>query len=441
MAKKNPPKTADRAESRPAPAPAARPTPAPAPRPAAAPAPAPRAAAPTPKPAVPKPPAKPAAAAAAAPAPKLTAAQNAQRQSNITAVQDAIRAGDKNTAQLLLGGVQNVGKQDARGALQAAINAIPAKTPVVTGTDNGTGTGDGDGDTGAFEDALALQQQQQAWEERMAEMARQREQRQVIQTVQALFAQYGLGSLNSVIEQYARMDYSPDAIGILLRETPEYKARFPAMASLIAKKRAITEADYIDYERKSAGLERQYGLPTGMLMGSVTNLLENEVSMTELNDRVVLASAAAIQAPEELKTTFRDFYGIDTGGLAAYFLDPKIAAPLLEKQFASTLIGTEARRQGVGLDVYGAENLQQLGITQEQARTGFQQVARAQPLTEGRGDVVSQKELIQGTFGASEEARQATERAAGARVGRFQGGGAFVSTQQGVTGLQESTTR
>ena len=434
MAPKNkggaPQRTADRAER------AAPPPPAP-PRPAAAPPS--RPAAPPPKPAAPPPPPpKAPAKAAAAPAPKLTAAQNAQRQEAIRGVQSAVQAGDRVEAERLLAGVQNVGKKDARGEVQRAINAIPARVEETERPETGR---DVDVVDTSFEDAMALQRAHQDWEERMAQMERQREQRAVIQTVQALFAQYGLSSLNAVIEDYARQDYSPDAIGILIRETPEYKARFPAMASLIAKKRAITEGDYIEYERKAAGLERQYGLPTGMLMGSVTNLLENEVSMTELNDRVVLASAAAVQAPEELKTTFRDFYGIDTGGLAAYFLDPKVAAPLLEKQFASTLIGTEARRQGVGLDVYGAENLQELGITQEQARTGFQQVARAQPLTEGRGDIVSQGELIQGTFGASEQARQAVERAAGARVGRFQGGGGFVSTQEGVSGLRETSTR
>jgi hypothetical protein len=211
------------------------------------------------------------------------------------------------------------------------------------------------------------------------------------------------------------------------------------MASLIAKRRAITEADYIGYERTAAALEQQYGLPRGMIMGNVTNLLENEVSLTELNDRVVLASAAAIQAPEEVKQTFRDFYDIDTGGLTAYFLDPQVAAPLLEKQYATTLIGTEARRQGIGIDVYSAENLQELGVSQEQARTGFQQVRRGQPLTEGRGDIVSQQQLVEGTFGASEESRQAIERAAGGRVGRFQQGGSFVAKTEGVTGLQQTT--
>ena len=301
------------------------------------------------------------------------------------------------------------------------------------------GGGDGGGGSG-FADAMALQLQQQQWEEQMRNAERERERRQVISTVQAVFSQYGLTSLNSVIEQYARQDYSPAAIEIALRETPEYKQRFPAMEALRQKKRAITEAEYIEYERTAAALERQYGLPKDMLTGNVTNLLTNEVSATELNDRVVLAASAAIQAPQEFRQTMSDFYNIDLGGLTAYFLDPQVATPLLEKQYASALIGTEARRQGIGIDVYSAQNLQELGISQEEARQGFGRVRAQQGLTEGRGDIVSQQQLISGTFG-DEENRRAIERAQAGRAGRFQQSGGALMTQGGVVGAGTAATR
>ena len=291
------------------------------------------------------------------------------------------------------------------------------------------------------EAAAARDAAQREWQERMDRMAREREQRQIRETVQAVFSQYGLSSLNSVIADYAAKDYSAESIQILLRQTPQYKQRFPAMEAMAAKNRAITEAEYIDYERTAASLERQYGLPQTMLTGRVTDLLTNEVSAQEMNDRVVLAASAAIQAPQDFRDTMSSFYGIDTGGLTAYFLDPQVASPLLEKQYASSIIGTEARRQGVGIDVYGAENLQELGISQEQARAGFGQVARARPLTEGRGDIVNQNQLIQGTFGASQEAQRAVERAQSARVGRFQQGGGAITTQQGVAGAGTAATR
>lgn len=259
--------------------------------------------------------------------------------------------------------------------------------------------------------------------------------------MKALLTEYNMASLYDTVVGYIKQGYDPDAVMVLIRTTPEYKQRFPAMEALAKKGRAISEAAYIEYEKQAAGLERRYGFPTGMLMDSVTDLLTNEVSASELNDRVILASAAAIQAPDDIKNQFMNYYGIDVGGLAAYFLDPTKATPLLEKQFASSVIGAEAARQGIGIDAYSAENLQGLGITQEQAREGFGTVARGRNLAQGRGDVATQEQLIQGTFAQNEEAQRAIERAQKARTGRFQGGGGFASSTQGVTGLGTAATR
>jgi len=283
--------------------------------------------------------------------------------------------------------------------------------------------------------------EQRAYEAQLRAAEEAKRQQNAIATMKAALSDFGLMSLYNRVVNFIKEGYEPDAVMVLLRTTPEYKQRFPAMEALAEKGRAISEAEYIDYEKSAAGLERRYGLPEGMLMGSVTDLLTNEVSASELNDRVILASAASIQAPDDVKSTFRDFYGIDDGGMTAYFLDPDRATPLLEKQYATSLIGVEAARQGVGIDVYGAENLQELGISQEEARTGFGRVSRAQPLTRGRGDVVSTDQLISGTFGQDEKALQDIERAARARTGRFGGGGAVAGTTRGVTGAGTAETR
>jgi hypothetical protein len=259
-----------------------------------------------------------------------------------------------------------------------------------------------------------------------AQMERQRQQN-AIAVVQSLLNQYGLSGLYNTIVGYIQQGYDADTVMVLIRTTPEYKKRFPAMEALAQKGRAISEAEYINYEQAASGLERRYGLPSGMLMGNVTKLLTNEVSATELNDRVLLASSASIQAPTELKQQFQQYYGIDQGGLTAYFLDPDVATPLLEKRYASALIGREAAAQGIGLDVYGAENLQGLGITQEQARTGFGEVAGARELTAGRGETVTQGELIAGTLGQDQAAQQRIERTRQSRAARFQGGGGFAT--------------
>jgi hypothetical protein len=266
-----------------------------------------------------------------------------------------------------------------------------------------------------------------------AELQRQDQIRNVTAIVNSTFAEYGLGSLIPLITQYAQQGYQPDAIAVMLRQTPEYKQRFPAMSALAAKGRAISEAAYISYERTASSLERQYGLPQGMLMNNVTNMLTNEVSMEELNERVLLASAASINAPETLKQTFRNFYGVDA--LTAYFLDPTIATPLLQKQVATAEIGEAAMRQNVGLGLDMASQLQELGITREGAMSGFQQVGRTQSLQSGRGDTVTQQQAIGGVFGVDQESQRALERAQRARTGRFEGGGGFASEREGITGL------
>lgn len=311
---------------------------------------------------------------------------------------------------------------------QANANPDPyGAYPYSSVTSGASGTTGGGGGGGGFNPYAAYDAQRQM---------------NAIATVKALLNQYGLSALYSKIEQYIKEGYDGDTVMVLIRTTPEYKARFPAMEALAQKGRAINEATYIDYEKTASTLERRYGLPTGMLMGKVTDLLTNEVSSSELNDRVILASAASIEAPQELKDTFSRYYNLDQGAMTAYFLDPDVATPLLEKQYASARIGREAEKQGIGIDVYGAENLQNLGITTEQARQGFGQVAAATELTSGRGDVVSQKELIAGTLGGEEKARQSIERAAQSRTGRFQGGGGFAPEGRGGTsGLGTSTTQ
>lgn len=301
-------------------------------------------------------------------------------------------------------------------------------TPVAAVASKVSGSGDGSGDGESDWDI-----QRRYYE--------QKDQANTLGAVKNAFSQYGLASLYPKIEQYVKAGYNADTIAILLRETPEYKTRFPAMTALAAKGRAINEGDYIAYERGAAALEQRYGLPKNMLMDNVTTLLTNDVSTAELNDRVILASAASLEAPQALKDQFKEYYGIDQGGLAAYFLDPEVAAPLLQKQFAASQIGAEAVAQGIGIDVMGAENLQQLGITQDTARTGFSKVAGQAGLMTGAGDTATQKDLIAGNLLGDATAKKNIERAAGSRVGRFQGGGNFINDKTGNVGLGSAATQ
>jgi hypothetical protein len=280
------------------------------------------------------------------------------------------------------------------------------------------------------------------WGQRAEYEAQQRRAQEdaVISTVQGMFAQYGLTSLYDKVVEYARKGYNGDAIAVMLRSTPEYKARFPAMEALAKKGRAISEAAYVDYERTAAQIEQRYGLAQGMVTGNVTKLLTEEVSAAELNDRVVLASADSLNAPEDLKNTLRDYWNIDPQtALSSYYLDPDVAMPLLEKQSATARIGVWINRQGVaGLGRDMASELQAQGVTEQQAEQGFGAVKAQEGFTAGKGETIDTANLARGAFGNADQAQRA-ERIGQTRANKFAGGGGFADSNKGVGGLGSSS--
>lgn len=253
----------------------------------------------------------------------------------------------------------------------------------------------------------------------------------------AQFKQYGLESLAPVIMEYIRQGYSGETVAIMLRDTPEYKQRFPAMEALRQSGRAINEVDYVNYEINAAQLEQKYGMPKGFLTDSQTiaRLLTNNVAADDLRGRVELNAAASMDAPPELRQTLSDYYGLDAqGALTAYYLDPDHSLSYLERQMATAKIGAAARRQSLAIGLDTAEGLRQRGVTEQQADQGFAQVAALQRLQYGDESTVGQSDLVEGAFGDAQAAQRVQQAQQGRRA-RFGGGGGAVESQQGISGL------
>lgn len=197
-------------------------------------------------------------------------------------------------------------------------------------------------------------------------------QRDVATAVLALFKQYGLETLAGKIVNFVQQGFSADTIGVMLQETPEYKKRFAANDTRIKKGlSALSPAEYISTEKSYRAIMNAAGLPIGFYDSPTDfqKFLESDVSPTEVQDRVNVASEAIYNADKETVTWFKKFY--TSGDLIAYALDPGRAAPIIERNIRAAEAAAQAASSGVGIGRDMAEKLGAAGVNLQQLRQGF----------------------------------------------------------------------
>jgi hypothetical protein len=221
-----------------------------------------------------------------------------------------------------------------------------------------------------------------------------------------------------------------------MRNLPEYKARFPAMEALSKAGRAITEAEYVAYEKGIGTLAQQYGLPATMFSSSyIADMLVAQVSPIEFEKRITINRDAAMNASPETRRAFAEMYGLGAeGALTAYFLDPDVALPEIERRYAAAQVATEAYQQRVGLTREQAERLADDNVTRPEAQRAFAQVAATRGLEAAVGEVITERERVDAAFGDAAAAEK-QRRVQSSRAGQYQGGGSFAATAEGVSGL------
>ena len=166
-----------------------------------------------------------------------------------------------------------------------------------SGGGSGGGGGGGGNDAAdaarrAAEAAAAAAREAEAATRRALEEARQAQRNNIFDTVAATLKQYGIDAdgngLAALVRQWAQEDKSAAWIQVNLRDTQQYKQRFPAMQTLIQRKMAIDEATYIAQERAYNAVLKAADLPTGFYDGpeDYASLITGQVSAKELQDRV-----------------------------------------------------------------------------------------------------------------------------------------------------------
>lgn len=201
------------------------------------------------------------------------------------------------------------------------------------------------------------------------------------------FKQYGLSDLVEPLKNLITSGASPSEFTIRLRESEPYKKRFAANAQRVAKGlKALDEADYLAMEDQYQEVMRQYGLPetyyakdaTGRQAG-FEQLLANDISNVELNDRLMAAQDRVLKANPEILKTLKNFYGdaITNGDILAYTLDPKNAIKDIQRKVTAAEIGAAQIGAGLQATKAGAENLALNKVTGEQYQAAAPTISEA----------------------------------------------------------------
>lgn len=260
-----------------------------------------------------------------------------------------------------------------------------------------------------------------------------------------LLSQYGLEGLGSWAWGEIQNNRPQSQILLDMRDTTEVKQRFGTVldARKAAGLPAMSFGEIVSFENNWNQLARASGLPDSFAArDTAQKLMAANVSMAEAQTRVQNGYTQMIQAPVEVRAAFDAFFGPKSdAALAAFFTDPELSLPDLERQVAEAQIGGEATVAGFGnVDEALARRLAAAGVSEAQARQGFGQVAQQRPLFEQTmaeqqsGGGVTAEQGINAQFGLNGTDALAVQRAAEQRKADFSGYGSAAADQSGVIG-------
>jgi hypothetical protein len=267
----------------------------------------------------------------------------------------------------------------------------------------------------------------------------------------ALVAQMSIYGINNLADTVARIrrenpGITGDELLLLLRNdtryNTEYLNRFSGNKGLIAAGKApLDEKTYLANEQAYEKLFKGYNLTQFMNRDKYAMLISNEVSPTEAGSRVSLAYDRVLGDPSTADVFKRYYPGLTTSDIVATLLDPKEQLPQLQKKVTASEIGGAALRQGLDIaqaastiqseryknltqGTVGYETLQGLGVTKEEALTGYQNIAAKLPRAEFLSSITggadyTQVQAEQEEFMGLASAKRARQDLSAIETGRF----------------------
>ena len=220
-----------------------------------------------------------------------------------------------------------------------------------------------------------------------------------------------------------------------VRSTQTWKDRFGAVTQARKDKgySYLSEADIVGLEDSYRESLSRYGLPTGFYDSpdDFQKWIADDVSPSEVLERAEIASQVANRLDEGTRTAFKDYYGVGSGDLTAYFLDRTRATDLLTKQVAAAQLGAEATDAGVSVTGGLLTDLAGSGIGRQQFREAAQETASSgddwRRLAQLGGQQITQESLLQANLGMDAATGKKLKGLASQERGRFGGSGGGTS--------------
>ncbi len=253
--------------------------------------------------------------------------------------------------------------------------------------------------------------------------------------LQAILERYGLTDLIGWASEAIIQGKSDDQIMLELYDQPTFQQRFAGIFSREAAGLPPMSVDeYLQYETIASSLGSTFGM--NLTKAEIDQLISNDVSVQELEERFNIAATAVYESDAETRGELERLFNINQEQLMRFWMDPKAELGRLQQQYRMGEIAGAALRTGFG-QITGTQagRLQEAGLTQEQALSGFGQLASMSelfsPLDAGENNISQDQQIDVLTGDAN--AAQTIERRQARRKAEFEGTGGFASGQSGFS--------
>lgn len=158
-----------------------------------------------------------------------------------------------------------------------------------------------------------------------------------------------------------------------------YKDRFKAITILKEKKSSFIPSvtEYLNMEKRYKEVLKATGLGDLGTNEQISTFIANEVSADEMSDRITKAFVAIDTADEVTRGVLTErFPGLTRQDVARGLLLGRDSTYELTKKIEGARVVSEARRAGLAAPKLSEQEVVSRGLTQEELRKGFGEVAR-----------------------------------------------------------------